>query len=92
MTEPVDPKGWRRDYVVAAFNDDKPLDEFIRQQIAGDARAGGADVQAPQRRPALRKLRRDRPVLEEFGAEVEDFSQPALIDLLGTEVLPALRS
>ncbi|MEJ6601618.1 MAG: PSD1 and planctomycete cytochrome C domain-containing protein [Opitutaceae bacterium] len=28
---------WRyRDYVVRAFNDDKPYDEFIREQIAGD--------------------------------------------------------
>ena len=28
---------WRyRDYVVAAFNADKPFDEFIREQIAGD--------------------------------------------------------
>ena len=28
---------WRyRDYVVRAFNDDKPYDEFVREQIAGD--------------------------------------------------------
>lgn len=28
---------WRyRDYVVRAFNDDKPYDDFIREQIAGD--------------------------------------------------------
>ncbi len=28
---------WRyRDYVVAAFNADKPFDEFVREQIAGD--------------------------------------------------------
>jgi hypothetical protein len=28
---------WRyRDYVVRAFNDDKPYDEFIREQLAGD--------------------------------------------------------
>jgi hypothetical protein len=26
-----------RDYVIAAFNDDKPYDQFIREQIAGDA-------------------------------------------------------
>ena len=26
-----------RDYVIAAFNDDKPYDEFIREQLAGDA-------------------------------------------------------
>ena len=32
------PSAWRyRDYVINSFNDDKPYDEFIREQIAGDA-------------------------------------------------------
>lgn len=31
------PNAWRyRDYVITAFNDDKPYDRFIREQIAGD--------------------------------------------------------
>lgn len=31
------PHAWRyRDYVVRAFNDDKPYNEFVRQQLAGD--------------------------------------------------------
>ncbi len=31
------PHAWRyRDYVIDAFNDDKPYDEFVREQIAGD--------------------------------------------------------
>ena len=31
------PNAWRyRDYVIAAFNNDKPYDRFIREQIAGD--------------------------------------------------------
>ncbi len=33
----VFPQAWRyRDYVVRAFNQDKPIDRFIREQIAGD--------------------------------------------------------
>lgn len=29
---------WRfRDYVIAAFNHDLPYDQFVREQIAGDA-------------------------------------------------------
>ncbi len=37
------PNGWRfRDYVIDAFNSDKPYDQFIREQIAGDAL--GVDV------------------------------------------------
>jgi len=31
------PNAWRyRDYVIAAFNADKPYDQFLREQIAGD--------------------------------------------------------
>ena len=31
------PNAWRyRDYVISAFNDDKPFDRFIEEQIAGD--------------------------------------------------------
>ncbi|MEQ2006338.1 MAG: PSD1 and planctomycete cytochrome C domain-containing protein [Limisphaerales bacterium] len=31
------PEAWRyRDYVIAAFNADKPYDRFIREQVAGD--------------------------------------------------------
>ncbi len=37
------PNGWRfRDYVIAAFNHDKPYNQFVREQIAGDAL--GVDV------------------------------------------------
>ena len=32
------PSAWRyRDYVIDSFNEDKPYDEFVREQIAGDA-------------------------------------------------------
>ena len=31
-----------RDYVVRAFNEDKPYDQFIREQIAGDSLGSGA--------------------------------------------------
>ncbi len=34
---------WRyRDYVIAAFNDDKPFDRFIREQVAGDLLAAAS--------------------------------------------------
>ena len=33
----VKPNAWRyRDYVIRSFNDDKPYDQFIREQLAGD--------------------------------------------------------
>jgi len=39
------PNAWRyRDYVIRAFNDDKPYDRFLREQLAGDEMPdGGAD-------------------------------------------------
>ena len=36
-TDEVKPHAWRyRDYVIRAFNTDKPYDRFIREQLAGD--------------------------------------------------------
>ncbi len=36
---------WRyRDYVIAAFNSDKPFDQFVREQLAGDLLDGSEDL------------------------------------------------
>jgi len=41
---------WRfRDYVISAFNDDKPFDQFIREQIAGDLMPPGTRKQQNER-------------------------------------------
>lgn len=38
------PDAWRyRDYVVQAFNQDRPFDRFLTEQLAGDELAGGLD-------------------------------------------------
>jgi cytochrome c553 len=38
------PNAWRyRDYVIEAFNEDKPYDRFIKEQIAGDEMDGKTD-------------------------------------------------
>ena len=54
------PTAWRyRDYVIKAFNEDKPWDEFVQEQLAGDelALANHNDFQAailePKRREQL---------------------------------------
>lgn len=48
------PNAWRyRDYVVRAFNDDKPYNEFVREQIAGDE----IDANDPEKRIATGFLR-----------------------------------
>jgi hypothetical protein len=40
------PNAWRyRDYVIDALNDDKPYDEFLREQIAGDLLTASSDAE-----------------------------------------------
>ena len=44
------PHAWRyRDYVIASFNHDKPYDQFLREQIAGDLLAGGSSMEKAER-------------------------------------------
>jgi mono/diheme cytochrome c family protein len=73
-----------RDYVVRAFNEDKPYDEFVREQIAGDSlgvgEATGFLVAGPHvpaatvgREPtAIRQARADRmdEVMQTVGASM----------------------
>ena len=57
---------WRyRDYVVRAFNDDKPYDDFVREQIAGDeiaaSQSDSPETTAPNSRaPVFRAAHRPR--------------------------------
>jgi hypothetical protein len=42
------PNAWRyRDYVIASLNTDKPYDQFLREQIAGDVLAANSKLQTP---------------------------------------------
>ncbi|MEC9094732.1 MAG: PSD1 and planctomycete cytochrome C domain-containing protein [Planctomycetota bacterium] len=73
-----------RDYVVRAFNEDKPYDQFIREQLAGDSlgmgEATGFLVSGPHvpaatvgREPsAIRQARADRldEILQTVGASI----------------------
>ncbi len=50
------PHAWRyRDYVIDAFNADKPYDRFIREQLAGDELVEDELARAPQMTPAMRE-------------------------------------
>lgn len=43
-------QAWRyRDYAIAAFNRDKPYDEFVREQVAGDVLEFDTDLQHRER-------------------------------------------
>ena len=44
------PDAWRyRDYVIKSFNEDRPYDQFVREQVAGDL-MGGRDLEETRRR------------------------------------------
>ena len=43
-------EAWRyRDYVINSFNDDKPYNEFVREQIAGDLMTSSSSEQEMER-------------------------------------------
>lgn len=81
---------WRyRDYVVNAFNEDRPYDEFLREQIAGDLLPPSADGEVQRRRVVAtgflslgaKMLAEDDPVKMEMDIIDEQ------LDTLGKAVL-----
>lgn len=82
------PEAWRyRNYVIDSFNADKPYDEFLREQIAGDilARMGPSDRYA-ERVVATGFLALSR----RFGFDSENYHHLTIqdtIDTLGQSVL-----
>jgi len=63
--------GRRRHRVDAAVEPHGRVDA-MGEEIAGDAAACHVEVEPPEPRTALRHFLRDRPVLQELGAIVED--------------------
>jgi hypothetical protein len=82
------PHAWRyRNYVIDAFNRDKPYDEFIREQIAGDLLAEGA---APERYADLIIATGYLTTARRFGNEIDKdmhLTYEDVIDTLGKSVL-----
>ncbi len=82
------PLAWRyRNYVIDAFNDDKPYDEFLREQIAGDILAN----QGPPERYAERVTATGYlAISRRFGFDSENYHHLTIqdtIDTLGQSVL-----
>jgi hypothetical protein len=82
------PLAWRyRNYVIDAFNADKPYDEFLREQIAGDVLAG----QGPRERYAERVTATGYlAISRRFGFDSENYHHLTIqdtIDTLGQSVL-----
>ncbi len=82
------PVAWRyRNYVIDAFNADKPYDEFLREQIAGDILAkGGPRERYAERVTATGFL----AVSRRFGFDSENYHHLTIqdtIDTVGQSVL-----
>ncbi|MCC7376895.1 MAG: DUF1549 domain-containing protein [Verrucomicrobiales bacterium] len=82
------PVAWRyRDYVIASFNADKPYDEFLREQVAGDILAKRGDPERfAERVTATGYLALSR----RFGFDSENYHHLTIqdtIDTLGQSVL-----
>ena len=80
------PQAWRyRDYVVAALNEDKPYDEFVREQIAGDE----LNPESPEGRVATGFLRlwtyesNQRDVEGQWNAILDDLTDVTADAFLG---------
>jgi hypothetical protein len=86
------PDAWRyRNYVIAAFNQDKPYDQFLREQIAGDILAAKLPPGAPAERYAeLMTATGYVAVARRFGYDItkdQHLTIEDTIDTLGKSVL-----
>jgi hypothetical protein len=90
--DPEFPHAWRyRDYVVDSFNNDKPYDEFIVDQIAGDEykpvmSAAGLPAPDPEKVVALTFLRL-APFTEPRGEESRDVLLSEMVSTVGSTFL-----
>ena len=70
-----------RDWVIRAFNDDMPLSEFARQQLAGDMPHGREPTQSELIATAFH---RNTMTNDEGGTDDEEFRSAAVIDRVNT--------
>ena len=86
------PDAWRyRNYVIEAFNADKPYDQFIREQVAGDIFAGELAADAPASRYAeLINATGFISIARRFGFDTDEDHYLTIddtLDMLGKAVL-----
>ena len=85
---------WRyRDYVIAAFNDDKPYDQFITEQLAGDLLPSDTDEQRAEQIVAtgflmvgnkpLAKYDKDELILDVVDEQIDTVGQALMGMTLG---------
>lgn len=71
---------WRyRDYLIKSFNEDKPYDRFLTEQMAGDLLPGATDEQL-----IATAFHRNTMTNDEGGTDNEEFRTAAVIDRVNT--------
>jgi hypothetical protein len=94
--DPIRKHAWRyRDYVIRAFNEDKPYDQFLREQIAGDELFDfqNAEEVTPKMMDALVATGFLRQAPDGTGSDIVDTVEERFevvsdeIDVLGSSVL-----
>jgi hypothetical protein len=68
-----------RDYVINAFNNDKPFDDFVIEQMAGDLLP-----EATREQKVATGFHRNTMINEEGGVDVEEFRVEAVLDRVNT--------
>ncbi len=68
-----------RDYVIKSFNEDKPYDDFIIEQLAGDLLEDPSDEQM-----IATGFHRNTPTNDEGGSDNEEYRVRAIVDRVGT--------
>ena len=65
-----------RNYIINSFNADKPYDQFVREQIAGDLMPAESDLQRNEQTIATGYIASSR----RFGSVIEDYPQHLTIE------------
>lgn len=68
-----------RDWVIRAINEDKPFDDFVREQIAGDLLPGATETQK-----VATGFNRNTMINQEGGIDKEEFRIEAVVDRVNT--------
>lgn len=73
-----------RDWVVQAFNDDKPFDRFTVEQLAGDLLPPGADPRQIEAQKIATGFNRNAPTNVEAGSDPEETRVNQVFDRVNT--------
>jgi hypothetical protein len=68
-----------RDWLIRSFNEDKPYDKFLTEQMAGDLMPGGSDTDY-----IATAFHRNTMTNDEGGTDNEEFRTSAIIDRVNT--------